>query len=41
MLRFNLNSKVCLLLGRLGKNMNWSTGILQAGQDKEKNKKKY
>lgn len=34
MLMFDVNSKVCLLLGRLGECMNWSTGLLQAGQDK-------
>lgn len=34
---FDVNSKVCLLLGRLGKGMEGSTGLLQEWQDKEKN----
>lgn len=38
---FDVNSKVCLLLGRLGKCMEGRIGLLQEGQGKEKNKRKY
>lgn len=31
---FDVSSKVYVLLGKMGKSINWSTGLLQAGQDK-------
>lgn len=37
---FDVNSKACFLLASLGKCMEGSMGLLQEGQDADKNKRK-